>query len=43
LPLPWISLRVRRLRAAALYAYVTVAYDTVGCARPTDEFFQKPR
>jgi hypothetical protein len=33
---------VRRPQAVALYAYVTVAYDTVGCARVSDEFLDIP-
>jgi hypothetical protein len=33
---------VRRPQAVALYAYVTVAYETVGCARVSDEFLDIP-
>jgi len=37
------SPEVRRPQAAALYAYVTVAYETVGCARASDEFLDMTR
>jgi hypothetical protein len=37
------SPEVGRPQAATLYAYVTVAYETVGCATVPDEFFEMPR
>src|ERR1700733_1531187 len=36
------SPEVRRPQAVALYAYVTVAYETVRCARFSDEFLDIP-
>src|ERR1700733_9927513 len=41
--LAMFSPEVGRPQAATLYAYVTVAYDTVGCARALDEFLDMHR
>src|ERR1700750_225430 len=40
--LAMFSPEIRRPQAATLYAYVTVAYETVGCARVPAEILENP-